>query len=431
MDKLLFKRIIIGVLSVLIIAYVVYLIFSNSVAKTVDVEEAVNTTVYDVINTDAFIIKNEKYITNDDDGVLAFDVSDGENVCAGQVIADIYNNEKDAVNRQQIEAIDEQIKSLRSLSETYYKDSISLETANSNIDNSIYSIIYNVNNGNFSKAKDESRELLLSICERQMITGNVRDFSAKISQLEARRSELEANSSESYGSVTADKSGYFVSSVDGYETTFDYAKVDKLTVDDLKKPKKSKVPSNVIGKVITDPDWYIACKVSGDDTVTLSKLLNSGETIYVNMPSVTTEKIPVKIHSINQKTKQDDGVLVLSCDYMSDNISDIRSEKVEITTISYSGLKVAKRAIHEDYVTKITKDKKGNKSVEKKKVQGVYVLHGSELRFKEISISYSGSDYVLCNPNPEEGQLFADETLLLYDQVVIKGDNLYDGKIIN
>ena len=431
MDKLLFKRIIIGVLSVLIVAYVVYLIFSNSIAKTVDVEEAVSTTVYDVINTDGFIIKNEKYITNDDDGVLAFNVLDGEDISAGQVIADIYNNEKDAVSRQQIKAIDEQIDSLRSLSETYYKDSISLETANSNIDNSLYSIIDNVNNGNFSDAKTESRELLLSICERQMITGNVRDFSAKISQLESRKSELESGCGESLGSVTSDKSGYFVSSVDGYENTFDYSEVDKLSLDDLKKPKKSKVPSNVVGKVITEPDWYIACKVSGDDTVTLAKLLNSGETIYVNMPSVTTEKIPVKIHSINQKSKQDDGVLVLTCDYMSGNISDIRSEKVEITTISYSGLKVAKRAIHEDYVTKITKDKKGNKSVDKKKVQGVYVLHGSELRFKEICISYSGSDFVLCNPNPEEGRLFADETLLLYDQVVIKGDNLYDGKIIN
>lgn len=63
-------------------------------------------------------------------------------------------------------------------------------------------------------------------------------------------------------------------------------------------------------------------------------------------------------------------------------------------------------------------------------MQGVYVLHGSELIFKEISITYSASDYVLCNPAPAEKVLFSGETLELYDQVVIKGDNLYDGKVI-
>ena len=50
--------------------------------------------------------------------------------------------------------------------------------------------------------------------------------------------------------------------------------------------------------------------------------------------------------------------------------------------------------------------------------------------FKEIVIKYSANDYVLCDSEPNDGVLFSDETLQLYDQVVVKGDNLYDGKII-
>lgn len=41
MDKLLFKRIIIGLLSVLIIAYIVYLIVSANFVNAVQTEEAI------------------------------------------------------------------------------------------------------------------------------------------------------------------------------------------------------------------------------------------------------------------------------------------------------------------------------------------------------------------------------------------------------
>ena len=155
----------------------------------------------------------------------------------------------------------------------------------------------------------------------------------------------------------------------------------------------------------------------------------AGIDVKVSIPFITTQKIPAEIVAVNQKTRQDDGVLVLSCDYMNDDISKARIESVEIETSFHEGLKVPKRAIHEDYVIKTYE--KNDKTVEKKKkVQGVYVLYGSELIFKEIDIVYSSKEYVICDPTPEDGTLFNGETVKLYDRIVIKGDNLYDGKII-
>lgn len=430
MDKLLFKRIIIAVLSILIISYIIYLIASANMSKTVETEEAVNTVVSDVIYTDCFVVRSEEYINNDTDGVLSFNVNNGDDICVGQTIADIYKNENDAVHHQQIKAINSQIKSLRDLSESYYKDSVSLETAESQINNNMFDLLSDVNSANYSSAKTLSNNLLLSICERQMITGEAKDFSAKISQLKNKKSELESNSSDSIGTVSSDKAGYFVSTPDGYEKSIKYNKVDKVLLSDLEKVKKSKVPSNTIGKVITSPEWYILCEISADDAVGLSKLLNMGTKISVKMPSLTAERIPADIASVNQSSKKKSAVLVLQCDYMDSNLATARKEKLEITTVSYEGIKVAKRAIHESVVEKTVKDKKGNKIKKEKKVQGVYVLHGSELQFKEISIIYSSSDYVLCNPTPDEGVLFSGETIELYDQVVVKGDNLYDGKVI-
>ncbi len=431
MDRLLFKRIIIALLSVLILSYLIYLFASANFSGAVETEEAVYNNVSNVIYSNAYLIRNEEYITNNNSGVLSFNVSNGNNINAGQNIADIYRNETDAVYRQQIKNVDNQIKSLRTLGESYYKDSISIDSISTQINNNIYTILKNVNSGKLSDAKTCNNNLLLSICARQMITGEAKDFTGKIRELENVKENLEANCSPKIGSLSSDKAGYFISGTDGYEKSFNIKKLNKLTVKSLKNVRKIKPASDVIGKVVTDPEWYIACRISADDSVTLSKLQNMGETIYVMMPTITNEKIPVSIYSINQRSKKEGGVLVLACDYMNNYIADARHEDIEITAITYSGLKISKRAIHEDYVYKEVTDSKGNTKTLKKKVQGVYVLHGSKLQFKQISITYSGSDYVLCNPKPEDGVLFNSNTLELYDQVVIKGDSLYDGKVIS
>lgn len=431
MDKLLFKRIIIGLLSVCIVAYIVYLILSANFVNAVQTEEAVSQTVSNVIQAKTFIIREESYVKNYENGVLSYNVEDGDDINSGQTIADIYRNENDAVSRKRIANINKQIKSLKTLSKSYYKDSVGLDTLNAQISNNIFSISENVNNGKLLDAGNACEDLLFSICGRQITTGNVRTFSSKINELRKERNKIRNNCSSRIGTLSSSKAGYFISSCDGYEKSVKLKNLKYLTPKKFDNIKKKKIPKNAVGKVVTNPNWYIACKVSADDAVMLSKIQNSGTSVYVSMPSIMSGKIPSTIYSINQKSRKQNGVMILSCNYMNKYIANARNENTDITTVSYTGLKVSKRAIHEDYVKKTVKDKSGKKISKKKKVQGVYVLHGSELIFKEIVILYSASDYVLCDPMPEEGVLFSGETLQLYDQVVVKGDNLYDGKVIH
>ena len=58
------------------------------------------------------------------------------------------------------------------------------------------------------------------------------------------------------------------------------------------------------------------------------------------------------------------------------------------------------------------------------------MLYGSEVQFKQISILYADDDYVICDTSPDEDELFNGETVSLYDKVILKGDDLYDGKVI-
>ena len=50
--------------------------------------------------------------------------------------------------------------------------------------------------------------------------------------------------------------------------------------------------------------------------------------------------------------------------------------------------------------------------------------------FKEIVPLSTYSTFVLCDPNPEEDATFNGETIKLYDEVVVGGTDLYDGKIV-
>jgi len=60
---------------------------------------------------------------------------------------------------------------------------------------------------------------------------------------------------------------------------------------------------------------------------------------------------------------------------------------------------------------------------------GVYVLRGSMVKYRLVEILSSGDGYVIVSGNvvpPEEGM----SSLSRYDRVIVRGQNLFDGKVI-
>lgn len=429
MDKLLFKRILVTILLVCMLSYVIYLFVGLYSNGTIETENAVFTSVSDVITTQGYVMREEVLVKNKTNGIISYNISDGDNVSVGQNIADIYHDEFDAVARRQIKNLNNKINNLTELGNSYYKESVGLDTVNNQIENEIISILSDINNCEYSLATEDGEDLLYFINERQIITGQVKNFNKKINEYKNERDKLRSKCSDKIGSVVSDKAGYFITYVDGYEKNLRFDDITKITLDEFNKISGEEYADNYVGKIVTNPEWYIICKVNKDEALKLSKMQGNGLDVNVTIPFIMSKKIPAEIVAVNQKTRQDDGVLILSCDYMNEDISKARIESIEIETAYHYGLKISKRAIHEDYLVKSVE--KNNKTIEKKKkVQGVYVLHGSEIIFKQISIDYSAKDYVICNPTPPPETLFNGETVTLYDRIVIKGDNLYDGKII-
>ncbi|MEE1061633.1 MAG: HlyD family efflux transporter periplasmic adaptor subunit [Ruminococcus sp.] len=426
MDKLLFKRILIGGLTLLAVIYVVYLLLNINFG-VYPTENAVEVSVTDKIYANAMIIRDETYIKNSSSGVVSYTVEDGDEVHSGGVVAKIYSSEEDAAARTKADALEGKMNSLKELEKTKKSDTVGIDTINNEIKSNILTYIKNINNADIHLLDDDINKTVDSINHYKIYTGKNTNFQSEISDLRNQISQLRSNSKDSISDISTTKAGYFSTKCDGYENCYKYSDISKITLNDFRNLNKKDIPSNVIGKTMSSLNWYITCEITTDEATNLSLWSRD---VTVKFSDAFSEPVLASIYKIEQEKDSDKALLILECNYMSKELSEARQDPVEIGMGTYTGLRVSKKAIHDDNVEKVTYDDNHNKKVETKKVQGVYVLYGSEVQFKEISIIYSGKDYVLCDPTPEDGVLFSDDTVSLYDQVILEGDDLYDGKVI-
>ena len=433
MDKAKVKKLIISLIAVFIIVYVLY-VFITSVFDVdgIDTEIATRLTATDSFYKDGIIIRDETLIKDNNNGSISYICNDGASVKKNEIIAKWYDNEEDVLNNQKIEEIQQEINRLNKLKLSATNGDLGIDTIDSRISNSIREFNSNIADKDFINTNTYLDNLTYLVTQRLIVTGKSVDIENRIEDLTAQKNELNSGSNNAVANVKAKIAGCFVSSVDGYESVYDYNSVTDMNYEQYSKIKSEqpkKVAKNTIGKIIGNVNWYIVCPISESEMLKLTT--KSFNNVIIKMPFASADSLPGTIEAINKSSDGKDSILIIRCDYMNSDLAKIRNENIEICLNTYEGIRVSKSALHDDYVTKITEDENGNEIKEKKKVQGVYVLYGNELQFKEVSIIYSGSDFVICDPAPENDVLFNGKTVSLYDNVVINGSDLKDGKVIN
>ncbi|MBQ2687659.1 MAG: hypothetical protein IJF52_03420 [Clostridia bacterium] len=427
MKKEILKKIgIVAVVFTIVIYVVITAVNANMKnSNELETEIAVKYDYSESISAKATIVRDETLINNVTDGVEYYMVNDGDKVAVGSVVAKVFADETDALFYNKVQEIDAKIAVLESLNTPY--DNVSTDSA---VDAQIYlnikSLLGSVNEGNFKDRDLASQSLVYSVNQRQRIVGTVSSFNSEIQSLQQEKAKYSEASSSYIADVKSPKAGYFVANVDGFENVYDYDKVTELTVEDL---SKEYIPQNIsdssVGKIVSGLDWYIVCKLSADDALSLSHSESYPEIIF---SSASEEPVPVDLVALNQATKQSDAVAVFKCNYMNSTLSGLRNENIQIIINSFEGVRISKDALHDDYIQVV--DGEGELTGETARVQGVYILHGNELMFREVSVIYAGSDFVIVDINPESAILKSGKTIIINDQVVIEGDDLYDGKII-
>lgn len=396
-----------SVFKILLIALALIFIIHQSVSsvyKPIKTESAVYYTAADGFKITGLIIRDETEVTSDTSGAMHFLLEDGSRVAKNGTIANIYENESASITVTEIASLKEKIADIKDILSYNDIEAANLDIINSKVNSALNDFITSTATGDYSEAISASGGLLSAINRKQAALGTTDSFKAQLDSLEAKLKELNANLPKAKGRVTSSMSGYFVSKTDGYETVLTTKNPENLTPEFLAEITPKETKANAIGKIVSDYEWYIAAEVAVSDSLKYKE----GEALKITTSVKSSPELSVTVKKINISEKADRAVIVFACNQMNQELASMRTGPMTVIKKEYSGLMVSRKAL---------------RVVDS--VRGVYVVNGMQINFVPVNIVYSAEDYYIC-----EKQSDSNNVLKLYDSVVVKGKNLYDGKII-
>ena len=371
--------------------------------KPVTTESAVFYTANNGFKITGVIVRNEILVTNDNAGVLHFMIDDGERVSKNGVIANIYGSESASITLSQMQSVQNKINDINDILSFNDLEAANLELINTRVNDKLNSLVLSTSADNFADVQAKSEELLFALNRRQAALGDTSTFSTQLEVLNNQLSNLQSGLTGVKGEVRASASGYFLSKTDGYEGVLSVNNLSGITAEFLDALKADKTAGNVVGKIVSDYEWYIAAKVSIND----SHNYKAGDSLKIYTSVKSSPVLPVTVKQVNTSNDSQSAVIVFACSEMNSELASMRSGPMTVVSREYSGLKVPKKAL---------------RVVDG--VKGVYIVKGMQAKFVPVDILYSTDNMMICKKSDEDGML------RLYDQVIVKGRSLYDGKII-
>lgn len=384
--------------------FVVHQLYS-SFYKPISTASAEYYTATEGFEITGIIIREEKLITASASGTLHFLLSDGERVAKDGVVANIYSSADASVTVNRIEQLKTRIADIEEMQGYNDVEAADISLANSKIKKSLNQLIRSSATGDFSSATDDENSLLTNISRKQMITGEQTDFSALLGELKAELDTLNASLPNAIGQIKTDASGYFVSGTDGYENVLLCENTDSITPEYLDGLKPEQTSSNTVGKIVSGYTWYIATTVDINDSLQYK----TGDTLKIETSVKSTPELDVTVEKINNSADGERATIIFSCRQMNSELASMRKGVMTVVKNTYSGLKIPTKALRvQDGQT------------------GVFVRSGQSLKFVTVNVIYRTDEYIIC-----EQQTSNESVLRLYDEVVVKGKRLYDGKIVD
>ena len=401
--------------TVLVVAAFVYLFHDvlTMNKNSYDTETADEVTEQEKISLKAFLVRDEEYINQKTTGTVVPLIKDGMRVASGDAVARVCNSAEDAAAVSKLVEAKESLARYQEISEQTELNALDMEKLNKAIDASYTELLKTANNGDFSELTKNTEELENKLASKQILKDGTINLTDKFNKLNTEIQSLEAKNINT-SDVIAPLSGYYISNLDGYEGAMDYDKIDSLTVSDAEKLFKRK-PDDVsgrMGKIVGSYKWYLVTVMDGK----YSLVLNEGDKMKINMPYYGFKNVEVVVEKIS-KTDGGKVAVAFSCNMMNETYANMRTEDIELVFREFTGYKVNSSSIHRE------KDEKNED------IDVVYILRGDIMNARKIEIIYDAGDYVVVSEDTEAKNGF--RPIKRYDEVIVKGRNLSDGKSIS
>lgn len=410
MSKL--PKILLGIFAValaLLVAMQVYIVFSNPyVVETVykaQVDESF--ALKGVVARDEIVLEQEK------SGAVDYEIRNGDKVAKNSVIAQMYPSEQDIATMAQVERMEAELETVKASQQgsTAATQANALTRQINSINDEYVSLVLNHDLDSLYEVKNN---FLDAYNRSQILFSTATDFNARIAELEAQIATLKQQSGSSASQVVASSSGYFVNMVDGYEGDLTLEKASGLTAEDIEayfSQQEQEVQSNSVGKIITNAQWRYVALMDADDAMNL----NEGWNYNLRFPSSGDDTVVMNLVSCKIDNEADQALVVFESDRISEQTAKLRLEEAEVILNTFEGIKIPKSALH------IIQTDEGSE-------KGVYIKYGQTMQFKKVDILYENEEYFISRSIETENE--RSDYVRIYDDVIVKGSDFYDGKQI-
>ncbi len=394
------------VLSIIVISYIVYNAFAYSYSPIDTQRLTEETTIEETIDFKGFALRDEKIIDTSASGTVIPLAHDGKRVANGDDIAVVCQNDDQAAAYTKLESLKHELERYKNINDPDGTQELSADKLNTKISDAYDDIMDAVTTGAYDELPDALTAYADKCATKQILTDGSIDLSAKLTSLENEIAALTAQNIN-YSSVKAPKSGYYINTIDGYESALSYKDVLSLTsqqIESALNAEPAAASGNSLGKIVESYKWYIVGETESQN----SSYFKNGAKITVNFPKEGVNHVTMLVEKAD--TQGDKMTVVLSCSLMDETFANMRTEDMQIVTKSHMGYRVPSNVIRFD---------EDNNT-------GIYVLRGKIITFIPVEIIYTEDDFAIISSSSSNGK-----SVRLYDEVIIKGKDLEDGKVIN
>ena len=375
-------------------------------ANGVDTVKALEGYINDSVITQGIVCREENVLTQNSGGVVDYLTENGERVSKGNLIAQAYpaysDIEKLIMLRSRQQNLDDVI-----TAQNYIDGGIlDMSQTRKQLTNQLSDIATLSGKGDYISAINDVNRLTFSLNKISVATGRTTDFSRAVSQLQNEISVLKSGISQPLATFNSPYTGYFIQSTDGYESvatvenfmSYSYEQGNEI----ISSQSVYQPAANEYGKIITDYKWNLCTYV--DKAMTEDIYEGRSLKISLDVNSNTFNKATVEeVIDLGDKA-----LVVMECTVMDKTAAAARITDCEILFKQYTGIKIPKSAIH--FID-------GQ--------MGVYVNFSNVVHFRKISPVFEDDNYVIVPKTTSE-----TNEVKLYDSIIVKGRNLYDGKYL-
>ena len=349
------------------------------------------------------------------DGVVAFDsvdvagsgdlgylVQDGERVTNGTVVAEVYTDDSQGLQRERLDRL------ITLLTKSQNSTGSDLSVLTNQTKQALYNLLDKINTAQYSGITDAEDTFLLAQNRLQVSTGQTAGFADTIAALQVEYDSIKAQL-DALQTITATTNGYFSSTAASPAIAADRQALDDADPATLQKMLADGFPAAATdraGQITTGFSWkfYAVCDL---DTAARFDNISS---VKISVPGKQNTPLSATVEEVTLDKDNGLAKIVLQCQTINAEVLSFGQETAQIDLKTYEGIRIDKEALH------IVDGQRG-----------VYVKYGNLQRFLKITTLYENDSYILI---PENGKIGTDNEVRLYDEIIVQGTNLQDGKLL-